>query len=158
MCIRDRSTLDGDANGDDLFESLLAFGGRSVLTLDGDLNLLHDSGDTLERRLRDSSPSALARLESAASVAGARPAAAAVLGNSQALGVALRSAGAVGFLDLLDPTTPRLTALVPTAQGAEPVDLAYFDRSDSTTFSRYILVADAANGTLDVIEWTQESP
>ena len=150
------SALDGDADGDDLYESLLAFGGRSLLTFDGDLDVVHDSGDRLDRALRSLSPAIEAKLEAGATQAGAGPAAGAVLGNFRALGVAFRDAGVVGYFDLVSRSSPRLTGFVPTAEGAEPVDIAYFGRLDgASALTEYILVLDAANGTLDVVMWTQ---
>ncbi|MFT6109350.1 MAG: hypothetical protein ACJA2W_002272 [Planctomycetota bacterium] len=143
------SKLDGDANGDGLYESLLAFGGRSVLALDEHLNVVHDSGDTIERQQRRYVPAAVPRLEASASTSGGRPAAAAMSTLGQSMAVAFEDAGVVAFFDL-----PLLwTGNLPTAPGAAPADVLFFDHIEAGSLRSYVLIADRANAALDVIEW-----
>ncbi|MEM6572072.1 MAG: esterase-like activity of phytase family protein, partial [Planctomycetota bacterium] len=145
------SALDGDVDGDGLDEVIRAFGGRSLLTLDEDLEVLHDSGHGLTRALFQRRPDLEARLEAAAPLAGIAPTSAVLFSFDSMLAVGCEGAGTVAVFDPRSREAPVLLDLLELARGARPVDVEGFEWNVAPGDRRYVVLAlDAENGTLDV--------
>ncbi|MEM9383284.1 MAG: esterase-like activity of phytase family protein, partial [Planctomycetota bacterium] len=148
------SAVDGDPNGDGLDEAIRAFGGRSLLTLDEDLDVPYETGHGLTRALLRRRPDLEARLEASASLAGLAPTSAAMLGFDSILAVGCEGAGTVAVFDPRSREAPVLLDLLDLAPAARPVDVEGFDWDVAPGDRRHVVLAlDAENGTLDVFTY-----
>ena len=147
------SSLDGDSDGDGIFESIHAFGGRSLMTFDTELAVLSDTGDSVDRELRRRDPMGLARYEALAPTSGARGVRAIpVTPTDNQIVVAFPGAGLVAIFDGSNPASPRFVGILPSQVGAQPVDLAgFYATLVGGEFVEMVLVLDRGNGTVDVI-------
>lgn len=148
------SRVDGDLDQNGLYERLLAFGGRSVFVADLEGHVVWDSGDRVDRRVDVRQPDRRARLDAAAPLAGLAPRSLAVveLGATRFLVAACAGSGSLAAFDLTVPRAPRFAGFLPSAAGADPTDLTFVPASDAPLGRPYLLVVDAAQGTLELLD------
>lgn len=148
------SRVDGDPNQDGLYERLVAFGGRSVFLARPDGSLAWDTGDRLERRVVARQPERAVRLDAAARTAGLAPQALvlAPLAGGTFLVVGCAGSGSLAAYDLSDPGVPRFAGFLPSALGADPVDLTFVPAADAPGGRPILIAVDAGAGALDLLD------
>jgi hypothetical protein len=151
------SRVDGDPNGDGLYERLIAFGGRSVFLARGDGSVVWDSGDRLERRVLARQPERAARLDAAAEDAGLAPQSLALLelGGVRLLVVGCAGSGSLAAYDLSRPGAARFAGFLPTTLGADPVDLAFVPAHEAPGARPILIAVDAATGAVELLDVAQ---
>jgi len=150
------SRVDGDPNGDGLYERLIAFGGRSVFLARGDGSLVWDTGDRLERRVLARQPERAPRLDAAAEDAGLAPQSLALmeLGGVRLLVVGCAGSGSLAVYDLTRPGAARFAGFLPTALGADPLDLSFVPAHEAPGARPILIAVDAALGAVELLDVT----
>ncbi|MDY8109258.1 ExeM/NucH family extracellular endonuclease [Fulvimarina sp. 2208YS6-2-32] len=142
------SAIDGDRNGDGVYEALFSLGGRSFSIRDEDGDLVFDSGDMLDRiaaelGLYDDGRSDNKGVEPEAVEIGM------IDGKAYAF-VGLERADATFAFDISDPRAATYVGAFITEGDDAPEGLKFISASESGTASNLLVVANEGSNTLTV--------
>ena len=160
----------GDVDGDGDFDALYAYGARSVAILDGDGQMLWESGELLERVVAAEHPAAFNAdndesdsRDSRSDDKGPEPEGLAVgrLGDAILLFVGLERTSGIVALDVTVPRSPRYLGYVhnrpaadsPAAEGSGdlgPEGLLFVEAADSPNGVPLLVVANEVSGTVSI--------
>jgi DNA-binding beta-propeller fold protein YncE len=156
------STIDGDANGDGLYEKLYAYGARSFSIWNANGQQIFDSGDQLEELTSASTPSLFnadngdpALLDTRSDNKGPEPegvAVASIKGNSFAFIGLERAGGGVMVYNVSNPQSPSFVQYVRADQDVAPEGLLFVSAEDSPSGSPLLVVTNEASKTTTIYE------
>ncbi|RFC64205.1 hypothetical protein DYI37_07615 [Fulvimarina endophytica] len=150
------STVDGDVDGDGVFEALFSFGARSFSIRDEDGDLVYDSGDMLDRiaaelGIYDDGRSDNKGVEPEAIEIGI------VDGRVYAF-VGLERANATFAFDISDPKAATYVGAYLAEGDAAPEGLKFVAAADSGSGSNLLVVANEGSNTLTVYDLGGTAP
>jgi DNA-binding beta-propeller fold protein YncE len=153
--------VNGDANNDDLYEEIYAFGGRSFSVWDASGNLVYDSGDQFEHLAAALSPDSFnsegdnSTFDERSDDKGTEPEGIAkgmIDGRYYAF-IGLERIGGIMVYDVTDPTMPSFVEYVAPAVGDfAPEGLLFIPAEDSPNGKALLVVSYEVSGTTAVFE------
>lgn len=178
------SAVNGDIDGDGDFDELYTFGARSFTILDEELNIVYDSGDTLERVIASNdwtgkffnASSTDNKIDSRSPKKGPEPEgiATAIIGKKAIVFVGLERAGGIAVFDVTKPKAPvfqsyainrNFTAAVnadgditdfKAAKDLAPEGLLFISAKSSPNGQPMLVVANEVSGTVSAYQVISE--
>jgi len=148
------SRVDSDPDGDGFAERLMAFGGRSVFLAAPSGSLVWDSGDRLTRKVLARQSEREGRLDLASPEGGLAPQCLALgeVESRRMLFVGCGGSGSVALYDLEHPGVPRFAGFAANSALADPSDLTFVPAGEAPGGRPFLVVVDAAAGTVELLD------
>ncbi len=156
------SSIDGDTDGDGDIDKIVTYGGRSFSVLDGQGNLVFDSGDQIERITAQLTPELFNANDGLASAADTRsdnkgPEPEAVTtgiidGKPYAFVGLERAGGGVLMYDLSNPRSPQFVQYMRSDTDIAPEGLTFIAAADSPNGQPLLAVANEVSKTVGIYQ------